>query len=226
MPAVQQWGRRESIIWPPRRYLYTLGAIFLSLVATGFFVYVRFQFGLTPLERYYLPYYLRTELTGLTRPASSYQLLYVSDGKSRPRTALEADVEPGTTPQLTGRPLPLVLSSQARQQGFRLLFREQPRSYSNKSLHAWIEHWVYADIPLAQIFTMQLIFGLVAFALQLPFSVLKDIKRIKSLRYGRRLKGPVLVNAKDFTEAVSGNGIGITTNDSKAPVAYSARCRE
>ena len=99
MPAVQQWGRRESIIWPPRHYLYTLGAIFLSLVATGFFVYVRFQFGLTPLERYYLPYYLRTELTGLTRPASSYQLLYVSDGKSRSRTALEADVKPGTTPQ-------------------------------------------------------------------------------------------------------------------------------
>ena len=218
MPAVQQWGRRESIIWPPRRYLYTIGAIFLSLVATGFFVYVRFQFGLTPLERYYLPYYLRTELTGLTRPASSYQILYVSDGKSRPRAALEGDVKPGTTPQLTGRPLPLVLSSQARQQGFRLLFREQPRSYSNKSLHAWIEHWVYADIPLAQIFTMQLIFGLVAFALQLPFSVLKDIKRIKSLRYGRRLKGPVLVNAKDFTEAVSGNGIGITTNDSKLPL--------
>ena len=218
MPAVQQWGRRESIIWPPRRYLYTLGAIFLSLVATGFFVYVRFQFGLTPLERYYLPYYLRTELTSLTRPASSYQILYVSDGKSRPRTALEADVKPGTTPQLTGRPLPLALSSQARQQGFRLLFREQPRSYSNKSLHAWIEHWVYADIPLAQIFTMQLIFGLVAFTLQLPFSVLKDIKRIKSLRYGRRLKGPVLVNAKDFTEAVSGNGIGITTNDSKLPL--------
>ncbi len=55
MPAVQQWGRRESIIWPPRHYLYTLGAIFLALVATGFFIYVRFQFGLSVLERYYLP---------------------------------------------------------------------------------------------------------------------------------------------------------------------------
>ena len=51
MPAVQQWGRKESIIWPPRRYLYTLGALFLSLVATGFFIYVRFQFGLSPLVR-------------------------------------------------------------------------------------------------------------------------------------------------------------------------------
>ena len=218
MPAVQQWGRRESIIWPPRRYLYTLGAIFLALVATGFFVYVRFQFGLSPLERYYLPYYLRTELAGLTHPTSNYQLLYISDDKSRPRTALEADVESGATPQLTGSPLPLVLSSQARRQGFRLLFREQPRSYSNKALHTWIGHWVYADIPLTQLFTMQLIFGLVAFGLQLPFSIRQDIRRIKGLRYGRRLKGPVLVNAKDFTKAVGGNGIGITTNDSKLPL--------
>jgi hypothetical protein len=32
---------------------------------------------------------------------------------------------------------------------------------------------------------------------------------------GRRLKGPVLVNAKDFTKAVNDNGIGITTNDFK-----------
>jgi Type IV secretion-system coupling protein DNA-binding domain len=218
MPAVQQWGRRESIIWPPRHCLYTLAAIFLALVATGFFVYVRFQFGFSPLERYYLPYYLRTELAGLTHPTSNYQLLYISDRKSRPRTALEGDVEPGATPQPTGGPLPFVLSSEARRKGFNLLFREQPRSYSNKALHTWIGHWVYAESPLTQLFKMQLIFGLAAFALQLPFSVRKDIRRIKGLRYGRRLKGPVLVNAKDFTEAVRGDGIGITTNDSKLPL--------
>ena len=51
MPTVQQWGRKESIIWPPRGYLYTLCAFFLAVVATGFFIYVRFQFGLSPLER-------------------------------------------------------------------------------------------------------------------------------------------------------------------------------
>jgi type IV secretory pathway TraG/TraD family ATPase VirD4 len=218
MPAVQQWGRRESIIWPPRQYLYTLGAIFLALVATGFFIYVRFQCGLSPLERYYLPYYLRTELAGVTHSSSNYQLLYVSDRKSLTRTALEGDVESGATPQPTGGPLPLVLSSEARRKGFCLLLREQPRRYSNKALHAWIRHRIYAEVSLTQLFKMQLIFGLVAFALQLPFSVRKDIRRIKALRYGRRLKGPVLVNAKDFTEAVGGNGIGITTNDSKLPL--------
>ena len=218
MPSVQQWGRKESIIWPPRRYLYTLGALFLALVATGFFIYVRFQFGLSPLERYYLPYYLRSDMAGIERPASTYQLLYISDGKSRARPALDADVEPGATPQLSGGSLPLALSMPARQQGFRLLFREQVRSYSNNALHKWLEHWVYADVPLAHLFTTQLIFGLIALVLQLPFSIRNDIQRIKGLRYGRRLKGPVLVNARDFTNAVGGNGIGIATNDSKQPL--------
>jgi type IV secretory pathway TraG/TraD family ATPase VirD4 len=218
MPTIQQWGRKESIIWPPRNYLYTLGALFLSLVATGFFLYVRFQFGLSPLERYYLPYYLRSEMPSLAHSVSTYQLVYISDGKSRARPALEADVEPGSTPQFTGKPLPLALSSQARQQGVRLLFREPLRSYTNKPLHAWIEHWVYADVPFDQLFTTQLVLGLVAFALQLPFSIRKDIQRRKELRYGRRLKGPILVSPRQFKKAVAGNGIGIATNDAKLPL--------
>jgi ATP-dependent exoDNAse (exonuclease V) alpha subunit len=35
MSNIQQWGRNESLIWPPRGYLYTLGAFFLACVATG-----------------------------------------------------------------------------------------------------------------------------------------------------------------------------------------------
>ena len=42
MRNIQQWGRRESTIGPPRGYLYTLGASFLACIATGIFIYVRF----------------------------------------------------------------------------------------------------------------------------------------------------------------------------------------
>jgi type IV secretory pathway TraG/TraD family ATPase VirD4 len=218
MPTVQQWGRRESIIWPPHGYLYTLGALFLACVATGFFVYLRFQFGLSPLERYYLPYYLRSETAGLTHSVSKYQMLMVTDGESKSRIALEADVQPGSTPQYGGPPLPLTVTPQARVHGAYFLMREAPRDYQNKVIHAWIAHWIYDDLSLFDLFKMQLIFGLVAFVLQLPFSIRKDIARIRMLRYGRRLKGPVLVNAKEFTTAVSGNGIGIKTNDFKLPL--------
>jgi type IV secretory pathway TraG/TraD family ATPase VirD4 len=218
MPTVQTWGRKESIIWPPRGYLYTLGAFFLACVAAGFFVYLRFQFGLQPLQRYYLPYYLRSVTAGLAHPVSKYQLLEVTDGETPGRPALESDVQPGSTIQFAGKPLPMMLTPQAAVHRLYYLAPEAPRNYQNKALHAWLAHWIYEDASLYDLFKMQLCFGLVAFILQLPFSIRKDIGRIKQLRYGRRLKGPVLLNAKEFAKAVSGNGIGITTNDTKLPL--------
>jgi len=141
----------------------------------------------------------------------------VSDGVSLGRAALEADVQPGSTVQAGGRPLPLTLTSQAAVHATYFLLREAPRSYPNKVIHAWIAHWIYADVPPYKLFSMQFIFGALAFLLQLLFSIPKDIKRIKQLRYGRHLKGPVLVDAKSFNKAIEGTGIGITTNDSKLP---------
>ena len=114
--------------------------------------------------------------------------------------------------------MPLVLTPQAAVHGTYFLLREAPRSYQNKVVHAWIAHWIYGDVPLYKLFSMQLIFGALAFVLQLPVSIPKDIKRIKQLRYGRHLKGPVLVDARSFNKAIAGAGIGITTNDAKLPL--------
>ena len=54
MSTVQQWGRKESIIWPPRGFVYTFGAFLSACTLTAFFIYIHFQFGLLPLQRYYL----------------------------------------------------------------------------------------------------------------------------------------------------------------------------
>jgi hypothetical protein len=82
MPETK-WGRKETIIWPPRKPIYTLGALFLATIATGLFVYLRFAFGMTPLEKYYLPLYLKTEITGSVSASGQYQLLFISDGNRR-----------------------------------------------------------------------------------------------------------------------------------------------
>ena len=95
MPAVQHWGRKESIIWPPRGYIYTIGAFCVALMATALLMYVRFERGFTPLQKYYLPYYVRTELAAQLHPADAYQLLYIADRRALRRLALEDDVQPG-----------------------------------------------------------------------------------------------------------------------------------
>ena len=57
-----------------------------------------------------------------------------------------------------------------------------------------------------------LLFGLLSLLMQLPFSVRKDIKRRKQMRYGRRLKGPERLTPKEFNRKVRGDGIGIKTD--------------
>jgi type IV secretory pathway TraG/TraD family ATPase VirD4 len=217
MPDIK-WGRKETIIWPPRKPIYTLGALVLAAIATGLFVYLRFTFGMTPLEKYYLPLYLKTEITGSVRPAGQYQLLFVSDGKRRSRLATDLDVDIGITGQPAGKPLPLKLSADTAKQGWLYLFRGPVLVYQNKPLHTYLKQAIYGNDGLISRFELPLTFGLIALLLQLPFSILKDIRRRREMKYGRRLKGPVMVTPKQFNKAVCGTGIGIKTDDCKDPL--------
>jgi len=217
MPETK-WGRKETIIWPPRKPIYTLGALFLALIATGLFVYLRFAFGMTPLEKYYLPLFLKTDITGSIRASGQYQLLFISDGKKKFRLATEQDVEAGTTPQIIGKPLPLKVSADALKKGWLFLYRGPVTMYQNKPLHTYLELVVYGNQNLLSRFALPLIFGVMTLLIQLPFSIPKDVRRYKEMKYGRRLKGPVMVTPKQFNKAVQGNGIGIKTDDCKEPL--------
>jgi len=217
MPETK-WGRKETIIWPPRKPIYTLGALFLALIATGLFVYLRFAFGMTALEKYYLPLYLKTEITSSFRAAGQYQLLYISDGKKKFRLATEQDVEAGTTPQIIGKPLPLKVSADALKKGWLFLYRGTGMIYQNRPLHTYLKQAVYGNDGLVSRFELPLTFGLAALLFQLPFSIPKDTRRYREMKYGRRLKGPVMVTPKQFNKAVQGNGIGIKTDDCKEPL--------
>ena len=93
------WGRKETIIWPPHSPIYTFGAIFLGFVLTGLFVYLRFAFALSPLEQFYLPLYIKTSIAPSFRSSGQYQMLLISDSKGRAWYAREVDVAAGSTPQ-------------------------------------------------------------------------------------------------------------------------------
>ena len=69
MPKLQKWGREESLVWPPRGFYYTQGAILIALLAAGFLVSLRFHLGLSPLEQYYLPYYLGRQQLASSTPS-------------------------------------------------------------------------------------------------------------------------------------------------------------
>jgi hypothetical protein len=216
MSNIPTWGRKESWIWPPRGFYYTYGAIFLACIFCALLVYLRFEFGLSPLQKYYLPYSIRTWASGWRSPAAQYQLLYVGGPRKQARVALDADVKSGRTLQANARTLPIELSAGAEAAGYTSLFQETPRLYQNRGLRLLLRHWIYDDADLVSFFRTPLLFGLLGLCLQLPFSFRKDIERRKQLRYGRRLKGPILVEPKDFTKQLGGDGIGLRVDGQKS----------
>ncbi|WP_263354215.1 type IV secretion system DNA-binding domain-containing protein [Acidicapsa acidisoli] len=210
-----KWGRKETVIFPPHSPIYTYGAVFFALILTGMFVYLRFSRGQTPLQRFYTPIYARSAAGEAFNKRDKYQLLYVGDGAGAARLATEADVQAGTTAESNGKPVPLALSSQAAAQGLRILYRGPAQSYFDAPLSAYLRSAVFGGEQLRDIYQLPLLFGLLSLLAQLPFSIRKDIRRRKELKYGRRLKGPVLLTPRQFNKTVNGDGIGFVTTEAK-----------
>jgi hypothetical protein len=170
---------------------------------------------MTPLQRYYLPSYLETGFLGTMRQTSDYQLVTVADRQHRARPVTEADVQPGSTPQPIGEPIPLALSPAAHASGVTFLYRGAKVSYQNRPLHEYLRRFVYDGDTFLAIFYVPLWSGLGVLLLQLLFAVREDVQRLKEMKYGRLLKGPVLVSPKEFNRAIKGDGVGLRTTESK-----------
>ena len=127
-----QWGRKETVIWPPHSPIYTYGAMFVAAVLMGFFLYTRFTLGSTPLQRFYTPIYLRASIAsefGKDRQ-DKYRLLFLTGVEAPPKMPVEADVQDGLTKEQSEKPIALVPSAAALRQGYDVLFRVTQRRSS------------------------------------------------------------------------------------------------
>jgi len=219
--ATTKWGRKETMIWPPHSPIYTYGAVFIACVLTGLFLYCRFSFGNSPLQRFYTPIYIRSSVAGAIGATrrDNYRLLMVGARGIPPRLATNGDVTDGKTPE----PGSIALSPSALQHGYVLLYQEPARSYIDAPLNAYLKSAIYGGDSLFDLYKLPLFFGLVSLVIQLPFSIAKDVRRRRALRYGRRLKGPEMMTPREFNDRVGGDGIGIKTNEMKAMIRIPER---
>jgi hypothetical protein len=206
--AQQEWGRNEATIWPRRGMIRTLGALFIALVAIFAIAYLRFAFGLSPLQRFYLPAFARSAALAQVTQNNAYRLLLIADAKGRSRFAVDSDLIPGETKVSDARPVPFALSDLAKQSGFLRLILAPKRPCNNAQLHAYLRYWVYANQDVRGLFAPALWSGLGLFVLQLFFTIPKDLEHRRELRYGRRLKGPELLTVRRFNRRLGADGIG------------------
>jgi len=209
-----QWGRKESVVWPPHSPIYTYGAILMALVCTGAFLWAAFA-AQTPLQQFYTPAYVKSAVVGQLKKQDKYRLLYLWNGSKAARIATSADVAEGATATPDGKNLPVAMSPAAAAKGFHALYRGPEAIYQNTPLHSYLKSAVFEGQEFGDIYGNQLWYGLLAFLAMLPFSIFRDVKRRKELKYGRRLKGPQMCSAKEFNKAVEGDGMGIQTADDK-----------
>ena len=222
--AKTMWGRKETIIWPQHRPIYTYAAIFAAIFLTAVFLYGRLRFIGTPLQRFYVPVYVRTSIFGSFSRThrSHYRMLFLTGRGMKPRPAMNDDVVRGKTAEPGGRIIPLALSPTALQRGEDLLFRGPIRSYVDARLCDYLKVAVYRN-DVSAILKIPLFSGAGIFLVLLPFAVTKDVKRQKSLKYGRRLKGPERLTPQEFNRAVKGDGIGFKTDDMKEMIRIPAK---
>jgi len=213
MTQKQGWGRQETIVWPPHAPIYTWCAFALALLITLFFGWEHLRFSTTPLQQSYIGTYIESSTGALFTQSGDYRLLYLGGPKARPRLALPADFVEGETILPDGKKVPVALSEVARHQGYSSFFHWPSHKYKDMALSQWLRGTFFEGQSPLQMFSTSLVEGFGVLFLCLFFGIRADVKRFKELKYGRRLKGPVMLSPKEFNAALNGQGMGIRTGE-------------
>jgi type IV secretory pathway TraG/TraD family ATPase VirD4 len=208
-----KWGRKETIIWPPHAPIMSYSAIAAALLCTLFFVWQRLNFSMTPLQQSYITEYVTSQTGAAFNARENYRLVYLGGDKVKPRLALPVDLTDGKTTLPNGKTVPIGLSELAAAQGFRWFYRAPAQKLPDVSMHRWLRGAVYNDKGLLELFSVSLIEGAVCLAAMLFFAIPKDLRRFRQMKYGRVLRGPVMLAPSEFNKAAKGDGIGFKTTE-------------
>lgn len=213
MTTNQKWGRKETIVWPPHAPIYTFSALGLAALATVFFVWQHLRFSETVLRRTYTPTYVQALVGATFKQHGKYRLLYVGGGKAAPRLALPADFVPGETKLPNGTVVPVSLSEIAKSKGYSVFFKGAERDYNDANLSRWLRDAVFGGQGLLDIYGTALVEGFLVLVIGLVFAARADVKRFRELKYGRRLKGPIMTTPAKFNKALKADGLAIQTSE-------------
>ncbi len=208
-----QWGRKETIIWPPHVPLMSYCAIGGTLFLTLFFAWQRYAFQLPPLQKAYVADYVRSGVGNAFHAHQSYRLLYLSGAAAKPRLALPSDFADGTMTLPNGKQMPFALAALPQAQGYRFPFRGPVEKLADASMYRWLHDAIFDRESPWRTFTLSFVEGGACLIALLALAIPKDIRRFKEMKYGRVLRGPRLLDPKEFNKAQRGDGLGFKTTE-------------
>src|SRR5271156_6647482 len=142
-----QWGRKETVIWPPQVPIYSYGTLMLAFpIALGllFGMYTMKPF----LARNYTGAFIKSAVGIPFNFHGAYRLIYLGGGKRRPRIAIPDDFAPGSMTLPDGKKISVALSSAARAQGYTTVFRGEVRRFADARIHSWLQSVIFGGDSL------------------------------------------------------------------------------
>jgi hypothetical protein len=208
------WGRNHAAgAWPHPTPAWVISALLLAFATSSAAACYRYL-ALTPLQRLYLPSYLRAglmESMGFTT-TGRYRLLQVETAVGR-RLAVNEEVRPmAGAIGLTS----FALTEPAREAGGRRLVW-QDESVVHAKLRPFLSHWIYRDQTVVDLLRPALESGLGVCLAGLFVAIPKDTARRRTRRHGRRLKGPELVTVSQFNRRYRADGVGFAQQRGRFP---------
>ncbi len=205
------WGRKETIIWPPHVPLMSYSAVAAALLFTCLLLWQRVRFDLPPLEQAYIEDYMRARAGAAFHLKGSYRLVYLGGGKAKPRLAFSFDFTRGNMKLPSGKTAPFALAELARYEGYKFPFRGPARKYTDASMYRWLHDVIFGGESLLALFAARLIGGGVVLVALLALAIPQDIKRFRQMKYGRVLRGPLMLTPRQFNRSAKREGVGLKT---------------
>ncbi|MGI4756183.1 MAG: hypothetical protein ACRYGF_04955 [Janthinobacterium lividum] len=217
------WGRKETLVFPPNVPVYSYAAIGLAVLLALLFCWEHLRFGLPPLQKTYSGAYLRSSAGSLFKAHGSYEIVYLGGPKVQPRRALPVDFEDGETVFPDGHRVPVQLSALPLSQGFRGFYTGKPETFTDVAMSRWLRGAIFEGDSVLGSYAASLGWAALSLVALLGLSIPADMRRFRQMKYGRLLRGPVLMNPEEFVRKQKGDGIGFNTTEMQGKIRIPAK---
>ncbi len=217
------WGRKETLVFPPNVPVYSYAAIGLAVLLALLFCWEHLRFGLPPLQKTYSGAYLRSSAGSLFKAHGSYEIVYLGGPKVQSRRALPVDFEDGETVFPDGHRVPVQLSALPLSQGFRGFYTGKPEAFTDVAMSRWLRGAIFDGDSFLGSYAASLGWAALSLVALLGVSIPADMRRFRQMKYGRLLRGPVLMNPEEFARKQKGDGIGFNTTEMQGKLRIPAK---
>ena len=140
-----QWGRKETVIWPPQVPIYTYGVLLLTVPITltllcGLYMTKPF------LARNYTGAFIKSTVGAQFHRHESYRLIFTRGreaGASRGPTGLTSFPAQRSCRAVRKSASRCLAVATATAQGFTPFFRGPERKFADESIHAWFQSDIF-----------------------------------------------------------------------------------